>query len=559
MNALKSLCFGWSWGVVLAPITVGTACTTQSDTTPTNTTPDAALPGPSTSADAAATDSGPGPGPGPGPRTDGVVREIAYHSITTKEEHRPAVKPALSRNGSRVVWSVYPSDTKSQIFVADATGTEPKLVDTHPQASGSYALVAISDDGGTVASIGGKSIRVADANTGMLKGELVFSSGEVSSVSLNGGGTEVYLVLRRDDAFAATPGVPLQRGLYKWAPGTTTITPLATAATVAPLVSLPVANVFPFSACGGGGGFTALTNSTDGSKIYAALQVNDAMLVIQTSNAGGTPKVIVPAITDSYKFVNGIATNGDGSKLAFDVSNTSTLGSQIEIINADGTGRKKIADVSGGCGTPLTLADDGNRIAHGKTGRLYHADGTDSIALLSPTGATGYTSYLIGEPSSGESQALLLSADGKRFAYLHNEFGGNAPYHVIVGEIDSRSLGATPTVSEPKVSQASVTRQPQTFATLSAKVSGTNVFVGNTVFDKGFEAGAYYTKLPLYDDGKLKDTAAGDGVYTSDEKFGAEPTQAAGSRIIRIKAELKDTATGKRHAHAVDFGPFSVQ
>ncbi len=556
MSAFKSV--GTALGTlamcfVAAPCVFVTGCTSVAS----DANPDGGATDGSTLADGGALEAGPQDG---GTRTDGVVRELSYHSITTKEEHRPAAKPAFSRNGSRVAWSVYPEDHKSKVFVADATGSAPKLVDTHTEASGSHAFVAISDDGAIVASIGGKSLRVVDANTGTLKGELVFSSGEVSNVSLNSSGSEVYFVLRRDDAFAATSSVTLQRGVYKWLPGAPAVTPLATAANVAPLVAQTADKVFPFSACGASGaGYTALANSSDGSKIYAALQVGDAQLIVQTSSAGGTPRVLVPAISEGYKFVNGIATNGDGSKVAFDVSNASTPASQVEIINADGSGRKKLADVSGGCGTPLSLADDGNTIAHGKTARLYHADGSDSIGLLMATGATGYTSYPIGEPSSGESQSLSLSGDGRRFAYLHNEFGGNAPYHVAVGEIGSRALGPTPTVSEPNASPSSVTRAPQTFATLSAKVSGANVFVGSTVFDKGFEAGAYYTKLPLFDDGKNKDGTSGDGVYTSEEKFGAESTQTVGPRVVRIKAELKDEATGKRHAHAVDFGPFSVQ
>jgi len=548
---VRSIRVGLGCAMVLVPFALAGACKEAE----TGDTPDGTAPIPTgtseTGSPEGSTDAG---------RTDGVLRELSYHQLTTKPEHGTAVKPAISGNGARVVWSTYPDDHISKVWVAETSGAEPVLVDTYPAASGSYAFVAISDDGNTIVSTNGASIR-ARGKDGSDKGEIVFG-GEISNAIVNGTGTEVYFALRRNDALASNPGVSIERGIYKWTPGTQNFAPLITASDVAALAATTEDHVFPFSGCGGSGpGYTALVSSADGSKIYAITQIDDAMLVVQTSNTGAAgAKIIVPAVTESYKFVNAIATSADGSKLAFSVSNTSPEGAALEIIGADGAGRKKVADIGGGCGNPLSLSADGKVIGDGRRGVLHPVDGSDRIPVISTTGATGSPFYFVGEPSGFESEAFVMSNDGKRFAYVNKEVGGNSPVHLAVAELDSSALGTVPTVSAPKVSRASIPRDNTTKASLSAKVAGASPFVGATFFTKGVleNTGVSSANYPLYDDGKNLDTAGGDGTFTSTESVFAGATAVAGPRVLRIKAEVKD-ASGKRQGHAVDFGPFAVE
>lgn len=546
--------------------TTNDAGSSSGDTGPSLTDPDTGSPGTDAGNDSgpakteAGTDAGDGGSSGTLP--SGVVHQLSYHQLTTKAEHGSSVKPAISRNGNTIAWSTHDGSGINRVYALDpAAGGEPKLVDTYPLSSGGNAFVAVSDDGNIIASTDGLTIRVAD-KAAVAKGSLVFTDGEVSNISLNSSGTELYLVQRRDNHFPATPGATILRGLYKWAPGAAAISPLVTADDVATLTGKTVDKVFPFATCGGSGpGYSGLASSADGSKIYVGVKVDGAELVVGTSNAGGAAKLILPAVSDGGKFVNAIATNASGSKVAVNYTNTSAQGAGLDVINADGTGRKKVGDVTPSCGTPLSLGADGNTINAGNTGFVHHADGSDTIEILAGTGTYTTPFFLLGEPSGHESESMTMSGDGKRFAYLSQESGGGTPYHIAVAELDSRTLGSVPTVSEPHLSASSVPRDngvTNVFA--SATVVGASPFVGSVMFNKGIIESQSLSNgaAGFLDDGKKNDKTAGDGIFTSPGDFRAYTAATPGPRVVRIKAELKDAA-GKRQAHALDFGPFAVK
>lgn len=504
-----------------------------------------------------------------GPRADGVIRDLSYYQLTAKTEHLPASpRIQISGNGQRVVFSTRDAGSVNRIWVVETNGGTPVLVDTTP-ATGGLSITAISDDGNTIVSTDGREVRVA-GNTGVAKGKIIFQDGEISNVGVNATGTEVYFVMRRNNAFPPPSNAPVQRGLYKMAPtggaDITAITQILSPNQVAPLVGVTDADkVFPFASCGGsGGGNSGLAYSADGSKMYVGIQVEDKMAVIATSSAGGGAKLVVPPVTEGFKSVNSVATNRDGSKLAVRVSNASAAGGEIAILNADGTGRTKLVDQGGPCGTPISLSDDGKVIGDGNSARVISTEGKDPWPVLAPTGASPNGFFFISEPDGGESMDMVMSQDGKRFAYLNSE-GNGVPRHIGLAALDSSALGAVPTVSSPTVSRSSITRDTATVngprAYVSAKVAGTSPFVGSVFFTKGAveNTGISNGSFGLFDDGKNKDTTAGDGTYTGPEAIYATKDAVVGPRVLRIKAEVKDTATSKRSAHAVDFGPFAVE
>jgi hypothetical protein len=525
---------------VLAPIAIMTACESKDSSADNNPTPDASF-------DAAPPSMGDGsPTPDAGPRADGVIREVSFHQLTVAPENRPASVPAFSRNGQRVAFSVTGfGGAPNKIFTVDADGSNIKEVDSYVNG-GNVARVAISEDGNTIASTDGTTTRIVDKN-GALKNSIVYTDGVTVQVVLTANGSDAFMLNARDVGAVA-------RGVHKMSAAGGAPVPVITPAQAAAAVSRPVTDIGSFASCTGGIGVSA-----DGTKVISVVRVADSSAILTES--GGVVKSLIGPLTEGNKLVINIGIGKDGTQVAYFVQANNPQTSEVGVIGFDGANRKKLLELGhgDGCDSPLTLSDDNKLLAIGHNASIYPTDGSEPWTLLAATGGIPTAPFFfIGDPDSSNTRSMSMSGDGKRFVYLSGT-GGGQPQHIAIAELDETKLGAVPTVSEPRVSKPSITVMPQTFASVSAKAPS-GALLGATMFTKGIveNSGIASAQVPLFDDGKNLDKTAGDGIFTSTESIRAATGAVIGPRTLRIKAETRDAASGKRAGHLVDFGPFAI-
>lgn len=536
VNATHRLRLGIGCITALASFAVAAACTV---TATDDSTPDA-------SAEAGPSPQDGSPSPDAAPRADGVIREVSFHQLTVAPENKPGSVPAFSRNGQRVAFSVTGfGGAPTKIFIVDADGSNITQVDSY-DTGGNVARVAISDDGTTIASTDGRTTRIVDKG-GTLKNSVTYTDGVTSQVALTANGSDAFMLNARDVGTVA-------RGVHKMSAAGGEPVPVITPAAAAAAVGHPVTDIGNFASCTAGLGVSA-----DGTKVVAVVRVTDSSAILSAS--GGAVKSVIGPLTENNKLVINTGISKDGSQIAYFVAAANPQGAEVGVIGIDGANRRKLVELGAadGCDSPLTISDDNKTLAIGHNASIYPTDGSEPWTLIAATGASPAAPFFfIGEPDGSNTRSMSMSGDGKRFVFLSGT-GGGQPQHIAIAELDKTDLGAVPTVSEPHVSRSSITVSPQTFASLSARAPQ-GATVGGTMFTKGIveNGGIASAQVALFDDGKNVDKAAGDGIYTSVEGVRASTGAVIGPRTLRIKAETRDAATGKRAAHFVDFTPFAV-
>jgi hypothetical protein len=489
------------------------------------------------------TDSGP---------TSNVVREVFLHQLTYDDASRPAGVPAFSRNGQKIAFGV--RGTPMRVFTINADGSGLKEVDRFNGEMGNpfdVGYVAISGDGNTIVAGDSFAFRVVNAGGTLLR-NVRLDSNEISKVLLTTDGTSVLFSQRRDaNTITGTP-VPLVRGVHKVNVATGGITDVITPTNAAAAIGKTATDVTNFESCAG-----ALAISGDGNTVAAGFRVGAGTGVVAAKGStvkdlGGPPAGLVARMGVSK----------DGSLVAFHAEASNPLGGEVTVVSPDGTGKKKAYEVGipDSCSAPLTIGDDNNTIGDGHTGTIYVIDGSkDPWQLNLRVGSVAPFDLLTGT-GGGNSRLMSMSGDGTRFVYINAD--GPHPAHIVIAQVGKNELGATPALSDVRVSVPSIkansATKEGTKAALFAKATPGS-FLGGQVFAKGFVEVFSHADVPLLDDGKNFDKVAGDGLYSSGDQLYAEPPATIGPRILRIDAESKDMATGKRTGHFIDFTGFAVE
>jgi hypothetical protein len=204
----------------------------------------------------------------------------------------------------------------------------------------------------------------------------------------------------------------------------------------------------------------------------------------------------------------------------------------------------------GGADRNWGLSDDGKLLVANY--RLYNTGGGGAFDLAVQGG------FFSNDPPSG-IDFYLGTPNGKADRFLYVNTGAN-PHRVATLEINPTSTGAAPTITDPRVTPASVPADGSASATLTAKVDsagGKIARVGAAVLEDGAHDDKQLNDVVLFDNGTHGDAVAGDGIY-SDNELRTLSGAKSGPRAIRVRASVVDAA-GKSHSTAIDFGPFAVQ
>jgi hypothetical protein len=284
--------------------------------------------------------------------------------------------------------------------------------------------------------------------------------------------------------------------------------------------------------------------SANATRIIFGAQVNGQdHLFAANADGSGLHEVLA-----GNAFVKHAVLSADGSRIGYNVIPPTGPG-DLGVINFDGSGRRSLA-TNLDIGPTMSISGDGSLLLAGGTGRLYSTDGSGVVQL----NILGYSS-----PAPLIYDGLnrpTLNAAGNRILYQATDGAGINQLATL--DINPASLGSAPQIANPGLNPGTVSVSGGTKAILTATV--TTPFPQQIVEAVPLYNGLTDTALPpwfLFDDGNHGDSAAGDGVFTTDAIF-APSSASPGPHTIRVKVEVKDAA-GVRHATAVEFGPLQVQ
>ena len=290
---------------------------------------------------------------------------------------------------------------------------------------------------------------------------------------------------------------------------------------------------------------------------YAYDRLEDEQHYVFVASDGGAPRPLLGPVA----LLGRVAISGDGATVAYDVlpreANTPD-DNEVGVVGAGGEPRALLTRSSDvGPEDRLQVSADGSRL-------LVAPDG-----LLLDTGA-GAAWQLAVQPPGTHPDPLLLVADGleaatmnaeaTRFLYvmMRADWIVPNPRQLATLDLNPVELGEAPVVSEPTIDPTTLPLDGETEATVSAafEAGGRLVGLGLVALRDGRVDGNLYAQL--FDDGDDGDAEAGDGVFSA--RFhanGSEEEDLAGPRMLRIEAEI-ETADGRRHATAVEFGPVTL-
>jgi hypothetical protein len=149
-----------------------------------------------------------------------------------------------------------------------------------------------------------------------------------------------------------------------------------------------------------------------------------------------------------------------------------------------------------------------------------------------------------------------MNAEATRFLYLAR--GAKDLLQLATLDLNPGSLGDAPAIAEAKVTPEFVLLDGRSTATVSARVTTgqqlirvSAVALTDGLWDRNVASPV------ILDEGSGGDAAAKDGIFTSNGLY-ANCCAIVGPHTVRIKAETIG-ADGRRHATAVEIGPFEVR
>jgi hypothetical protein len=493
------------------------------------------------------------------PQTETVLGDtLVYHEITaftTSPTGTDEEAPIISDDGQHVAYGVAAgsgSTDPNRIFEMNADGTDQHEVDSYQHSCDCGSMIDISADGSKVVSTDSVQLRIADG-TGAGRELIALGSNEINGARISGDGTKVFFRVYRDTSTRDT-NQPIERGLYVVNADGSGLRQIVGPKQMEAL-GLPPTDFF-------GSNSRSIDASTDGSHIVFG-DYNDP-------KEGGVGNSLFGVNLDGSGLRNELgrvafllngAISGDGSTVAYSFVDADNV-QQVGVAPFAGGSPRKLIDSTAnlpvanggipGGGDRMQLSEDGKLALLGSSGVL--AD-TRTGALLAlgvpaPTLANGAVP-LVG---NGLYQATMDS-HADRFLYIAGDAAGIRQLAIL--DRDPADAGPSPRLSQATLDPATIQDQGNSAATVTVKVehTGTLVGVGARVLYDGLNdpnAGDYL----LWDNGSNGDAAAGDGVYTNN---GVRTNCCAvvGPRAVRIYAQVQGS-DGKRHATAIDVGPFAV-
>lgn len=487
---------------------------------------------------------------------------LVYHELTAFPANvntRGEEAPILSGDGRTIAFARAPGTenpaTPNRIFVMDAGGSGEREIDRYPTFCYCGSALDISADGKMVISTDSVQLRIAAASGGGGRELLALDSNEINAARISGDGTKVVFRVHRDTSVrGSAPSRPIQRGIWIINADGSGLRQIVGPRQLVALGLPPTDFV--------GSGEATLDASTDGSRLVFATYhdpkdagAGQGLFAVNLDGSG------LHELVGRVPFVVTAALSGDGTTVAY----SAIVGNDDEQVGALAFAggaprilldRRQDLPVANG-GLPasddrLQLSTDGRLALLGSSGVLADTRTGELLALgvAGPTLAAGMAP-LVGNGlyratmDAGANHFLYLTADAKGILQLARL------------DRDPTDLESAPRLDEATVEPVSVRDQGGSAATVRVRVeaAGTLVGVGATVLRNGL-ADPHVAIVNLFDDGSHGDAAASDRVFTNSE-VRTDCCAALGPRIVRVLAQTQGV-DGKRHATAVDVGPFAV-
>jgi Tol biopolymer transport system component len=472
--------------------------------------------------------------------------------------------PIISDDGSTIAFARAPGtgaeETPNRIFAMNADGSGEREVDAYTSLCYCGSILDVSADGSTIVSSDTVQLRVSTGSGGG-KQLLALDSNEIDAVRISGdGGTIVFRVYRDTAVRDTDPDEPFQRGIYAIDVDGGNLRQIVAPDDLAPLLHVPLDDV-PFF-----GGAFGVDVSADGTHVmFGMLNAPEAggygQGLFAVDLAGGPPRDLLGRVG----FVNAGAISGDGSTIAYITTMIEAGAQAVGVVSFGGGVPHKLTDGSPpptgiGMGLPnndrIQLTADGATLLLGPTGLLLNTtDGSPFSLSISDAAVVS------GDPPplfSGTMYRATMDATASHFLFLQAD--ANNVLQFVRIDLDPSDPGEAPIIDDLRVNPASIPIAGAANATVTARVTSANSFlrVGLVVLAGGLDDGDTGSSGgALADDGAGNgDAIAGDGVFTSNT-VAANCCAVSGLRTVRVQAETMAT-DGKRHAAALDGGPFAI-
>jgi hypothetical protein len=470
-------------------------------------------------------------GIGLAPAVNNVLRTIAYHEITSLTTPMDVSNyPVMSRNGTRAFFTV----KNTELWMINTDGSGARKIDTDTTLSTHF--FSVSDDGAKALVWNAVFLRIVNTDGSGASSVLTSSDGAIQGARLSGDGkTIVFINGHANGVLAVSSGSRLaERGIWAINSDGTNLREITGSPEAGGL--LGVGDVL-MSFDGGAG---VLDVSSNGGRIVFGVAAGARGRALMAVNGDRTSLRVLRA---GLATLFGAAISGDGSTVAY-TATVSSGATELDVIRFDGTGALTLSARSGLYA--LQMSSDGSLVYAGAagTGLLGRTDGSSLTQLFAPV--FGNPAQLAAENPGFNFSSM--SGDGTRFLFTvpSLRYSQTGIIELAMADLNPLSLGAAPVMVNPTVDPSSIPADGAGYrAIIGVKVTSATPIAAAS-------AQSFLQGFPDQVGTILTDT--GNGAWMGSFFY---TTTVSGPRVIRVKAETQ-SADGKRHATAVDFGGFSV-
>ena len=447
--------------------------------------------------------------------------------------------PLISRSANRIVFTqtVSGNPGTNTLWVVNPDGTGLAQIDSDTASVAHY--LGISDDGSKALIWTPGKIRLVNTNGSGAQTLVTVDANGISQARITGDGSKVIFANNVNENLTLGGTTPIAQGIYEVSPSGGTPQAVVTATA---LISYLNAS----SGIRSLGGLNSLDVSMSGSQVVVAVNTVLQGQFLMAANGDGTGLHTLFGPIPSV-FTTGISE--DGSTVWYNCVFMSLAPNEIGVVPFAGGSRTALTtggNDSGGIATDLQLTANGSKLLYGDngTGMLFNTNGSGAIPLF-------ITTQGISGPLIATTSALLLTMDatGTNFAFTEperNSFPGIEEIGVLT--LNPSSEGSAPAITNPAANPPYIVINGGSSSTVSATVTAATAIGAAS-------AQIYLPTTAALGSGSTELAAGANNLYSGSMEGGYD--KATGTRTVRIQAETTGS-NGRRHATAVDFGPFSV-